>query len=368
MTTAVREYAPTDEQQIYDLYATAFSAATSELFRQRWHWEFERPPVLQRFANLVAERDRRVVAHLGRLSVRLAVGDSLVPAVFLSDLMADQKNAGLSVLQLVKRCLDEVPVVLHFGGQPATAQIYERLGMRHVALGETLLRIERPAGSLAALAHRRLAEHPRLRPFFPAWLFAVPGAVITPFCAFRYRWRARLPAGRYARAEVADFDERFDDLWKAMRERCPVMCARDRPFLQWRYRDAPAGKYSVLTLARADGTLAAASVLTDVPAGPARCGKLMECLYSDDDSLAAMINASIDAFRAMRVDMIMSVGLSQRARELLRFVGFRRFRERSFMLKSNLDPSRDVLLHDPARWYMSSGDGDEDFERNVDAI
>ena len=102
MSTAVREYTTTDEGEVCDLYARAFNAATSEMFRQRWHWEFEAAPALERFANLVAERDRRIVAHLGRLNVRLAVGDALVPAVFLNDVMADKGRAGLSVVHLVK--------------------------------------------------------------------------------------------------------------------------------------------------------------------------------------------------------------------------------------------------------------------------
>ncbi|HEV8534275.1 MAG TPA: GNAT family N-acetyltransferase [Candidatus Limnocylindria bacterium] len=367
MSTAIREYEPTDEDQLFELYSKAFSAETSELFRQRWQWEFEGPPALRRFANLVAERDHRLVAHVGRLSVRLAVGDTLVPAVFLSDVMADQGRAGLSILQLVKKSLDEVPVVLHFGGQPgAGKQIYERLGMRTVAIGEILLRVERPAGALAALAHRRLG--PRGRRFVPRWLFAAPGALLAPACAVRYRWGARLPAGEYAVTPVSDFDDRFDDLWTAMRATCPVMCARDRAFLHWRYREAPAGTYRVLALTRADGSLAAASVLTEAAEGPARLGKLMECLYADEDALAATINASIAAFRAMGVDMIMSAGLSPRARELLRAVGFRPYRQRSFMLKSSLGAAPEALLHDPSCWYISSGDGDEDFERNVDAV
>jgi hypothetical protein len=38
------------------------------------------------------------------------------------------------------------------------------------------------------------------------------------------------------------------------------------------------------------------------------------------------------------------------------------------MFKSSLGPASEALLQDPSCWYISSGDGDEDFERNVDAI
>lgn len=367
-TSTVREYAPTDEAELCELYASAFGAAASEPFRQRWSWEFERPPVLRRFANLIAERDQRIVAHLGRLNVRLAVGDSLVPAVFLNDLMAQPGGAGLLVLQLVSRSLSEVPAVLHFGGTPAVRQMFGRLGMRQLPLGEILLRVERPSGALAALAHRRLATRTHLRQFAPGWLFALLGALIAPVCAVRYRWGKRLSAGRYAVTEVSEFDERFDELWRAMRVQCPVMCVRDRAFLHWRYREAPAGSYLVLAVTDAGGALAGASVLTQLAVGPARYGKLMECLHRDDDALAAVINASMAAFRSMGVDMIVTVGLSGRARDLLRAVGFRHYRERSFMLKSNLGPSSEALLTDPSRWYVSPGDGDEDFGENLNAV
>ena len=91
----------------------------------------------------------------------------------------------------------------------------------------------------------------------------------------------------------------------------------------------------------------------------------MECLYRDDDALAALINASLAAFRSMQVDMIVSVGLSRRVRELLRAIGFRHYRERSFMLKSNLGQTVDALLSDARGWYVSPGDGDEDFSENL---
>lgn len=368
MTVAIREYVASDAEQLHALYTTAFSAATSDLFRRRWQWEFEGPPAIQRFANLVVERDKRLVAHLGRLSVRLAVGDALVPAVYMSDLMADPTGAGLSVLQLVKHCLKEVPVVLQFGGQPAAIQIYERLGMRHLPLGETLLRVERPSTALRTIAERRLAERPGLLRRLPRWLFGAVGSALTPACAIFYRWRARLPARTYGIATISDFDDRFDDLWAAMRRHCPVMCARDRAFLDWRYRQAPTGKYVVLALTGDDGSLAAASVLTQTKIGPAVCGRIMECLYRDEDALAALINASIATLRSRGVDLITSVGLSLRARQLLRRVGFRPFRDRPYMLRSNLGPENEDLLGDPARWYVSSGDGDEDFDRTVDAI
>ena len=58
MTSGIREYAATDEEALDALYARAFSPATSELFRQRWRWEFEAvSPTLTRVTETFDYRD-----------------------------------------------------------------------------------------------------------------------------------------------------------------------------------------------------------------------------------------------------------------------------------------------------------------------
>jgi hypothetical protein len=92
----------------------------------------------------------------------------------------------------------------------------------------------------------------------------------------------------------------------------------------------------------------------------------MECLYRDDESLRAIIQRSVDAFRSMRVDLIISVGLSRRARDLLGEIGFRQRDEpRPFRFKGELPPEIESVLRDPESWYISPGDGDEDFEESA---
>ena len=369
MSTEIRAYDASDAPELHRLYGDAFGDAPRERFFERWDWEFGRSPAIERFANSVATRDGRVVAHLGLLPTRFAVRDQILPAAFLTDLLADADRGGVLALRLVIKSLGELPLVLHFGGAPVTKQIYERLGMRSVAIGESLVRVERPDGVLAAAAYRFLARRrPRLRALARRWLFRVPGALLLPVFAARHRWWRRLRSGAYAITRVDEFDERFDTLYAAMRRRLSASCVRDRAFLEWRYRHAPAGRYTALAAVGSDGQLAAASVLSRVALGPGSYGKLMECLYRDDDALAAIINASVAEFRRMRVDLIVTVGLSLRARELLREIGFRSAgSERPFRFKGKLSPEIEATLLDPGQWYISPGDGDEDFEDTIGA-
>jgi hypothetical protein len=365
----VRAYDPADADGLDRLYGRVFGEKSAKRFFRRREWEFEAAPAITRFDNLVGTRDGEVVAHLGLLPTRVAVAGEVVPAAFLTDFVADDKRGGILALRLVTKSLSDVPVVLHFGGEPVTKQIFERLGMRPVPVAAMLLRVERPGGTLGAMAHRFLRRRGSpLAVHIGRWMFALPGALLVPFCAARYRWGRTLESGTYAIDEVDTFDARFDELGLEMRRQFPASCVRDRAFLEWRYRRAPTGKYTILTATDADGQLVAASVVARLQAGPGIYGKLMECLHRDEDALAAIINASIGALDRMGIDFIISIGLSRKARELLREVGFRTAgRDRPFRIKGNLAPEFERVLLDPALWYISPGDGDEDFDEDTNA-
>jgi hypothetical protein len=194
-------------------------------------------------------------------------------------------------------------------------------------------------------------------------MFAVPGALLAPLYAARYRWWSGLKAGPYTLEQLDEFDSRFDELCAAMRRQFSASCLRDRAFLDWRYRQAPAGRYLILAASDGNGALAAAAVLSRVIVGPGSYGKFMECLYRDEDSLRAIISGSMTAFRRMGVDTILSVGLSRRARELLGDIGFRSAGpDRPFRFKGHVSPELERVLEDPNQWYISPGDGDEDLE------
>jgi hypothetical protein len=363
---AVRPYDSSDQGGLDRLYGLAFGRDSAKHFFRRRHWEFERAPAITRFPSLVATRGRDVVAHLGLLPTRVAIGDEVVPAAFLTDFVADQARSGIVALQLVTKTLSELPLVLHFGGEPVAKQIFERLGMRPVPIAPMLLRVERPGGALAAGTHRYLRRRSSpLASWIRRWMFALPGALLMPFCARRYRWAAKLESREYTISQVGGFDARFDELGLAMRRQFPASCVRDRAFLDWRYRLAPSGTYTILVAIDAEGRLAAASVLAQLRMGPATYGKLMECLHRDEDALAAIINGSLAAFRRRGVDFVVSIGLSSKARELLREIGFRHDRDRPFRLKGNLSPELERILMDPAHWYISPGDGDEDFDEDT---
>lgn len=369
MSTRIRPYEPSDRPELDRLYSEVFGRDPQRHFVRRWDWEFGRSPAVERFGNLVAFRDGQLVAHLGRLATRVAVKDQILPAAFLTDFLADTDRSGILALRLVNRSLRELPLALLFGGAPVTKEIYERLGMRTMPIGETLVRVERPGGMLAAAAYRFLRRRaPPLAGLVRRWIFVLPGAFLVPLAAIRYRWKKKLKTGDYKLVPLDGFDERFDTLCVAMRQHCPASCLRDRSFLEWRYLEAPAGPYLILAAVDADGQLAAASVLSRVAIGPSSCGKFMECLYRDEDALSAIINGSISAFKHWGVDLVLAIGLSRAARARLREVGFRRGGpQRSFGVKANLSSELEGILLDPDQWYISPGDGDEDLEETIGA-
>jgi len=367
MANSVDTYTSPSDYAIGDLYARAFGPQHRDRFIRRWRWEFELGPAVARFGNLVSHRDGKAIAHLGRVPTRLAIGGTIVPAAFTADLMADPEHGGLAVLGLAARTLKEVPVVLHFGGQPAAKQIFNRLGMSPVPTGAILVRVQRPGGALALLASRFLRRRaPGLARSIRRWMFTLPGLFVAPFVAMRYRGRRRSATRRSRIEAISHFDQRFDGLGSAMRLHQPVMCVRDGAFLEWRYRDAPTGDYPALAVIEPNGSVGALSVLTRVQAGLGSYGKFMDILYRDEEALAEIIDASLKEFERMGVDVIVSIGLSQRIRSELLVAGFRTIaRTRPFLIKSNLDAAETALLRDVRNWYIAPGDGDEDLEETV---
>jgi hypothetical protein len=367
MTTDVRRYDQSDAIELGRLYSQGFGATARELFFGRWEWEFDRSPAIERFGNLVGTRDARVVAHIGRLPTRVALDGRIIPAAFLTDFVSDKDGGGILALRLVSESLRELPLALLFGGAPVTNRIYDRLGMRSVPIGPMLRRVDRPDGMLAWAAYRFVRRRrPALARLVRRWMFALPGALLAPLFARQYRWRSRLTRGPYRVEQLDAFDPRFDQLCEAMRRQFSASCFRDRAFLEWRYRQAPAGRYVIIAASDRGGELVAATVLSRVAVGPGTYGKFMECLYRDEDGLRAIVDGAMTYFRGIGVDVIFAIGLSRRARELLEEIGFRPAGpERPFRFKGRLSPEQERVLEDPDGWYISPGDGDEDFEETV---
>jgi hypothetical protein len=370
MANTVTTYTSPSDYEISDLYARAFGPGYRDQFMRRWKWEFELGPAVARFGNLVTHRDGKAIAHLGRVPARLAIGGTIVPAAFTSDLMADPEHGGLAVLGLAARTLKEVPVVLHFGGQPAAKRIFERLGMTAVPVGAVLVRVQRPGGALALLASRFLRRRaPGLAGLVRRWMFTIPGLFVAPFVMARYRGRDRVASGRLRVEAVSHFDQRFDALGAAMRRQQPVMCLRDGAFLEWRYRNAPSGHYPALAATEPNGGIRAMAVLTRVESGLGSYGKFMDVLYRDEEALSEIVDASLKEFDRMGVDIVVSIGLSDRIRSELRVVGFRTIaRTRPFLFKCNLGAADTAVLRDAGNWYLAPGDGDEDLEETVNGI
>ena len=57
-----------------------------------------------------------------------------------------------------------------------------------------------------------------------------------------------LPVGKGSITQIHDFNERFDLLWDAVKDRYAIMTKRNRRYLQWRYLQNPSEKYRIIAL------------------------------------------------------------------------------------------------------------------------
>jgi hypothetical protein len=84
----------------------------------------------------------------------------------------------------------------------------------------------------------------------------VPATVVRAVDRVYRRWRRPAWApGHLSFFDIARFDAEFDDLWRRAGNRFGVLTVRDSGYLNWRFIDAPSGRYRAVGV-RAHGTLA----------------------------------------------------------------------------------------------------------------
>jgi GNAT superfamily N-acetyltransferase len=85
-----------------------------------------------------------------------------------------------------------------------------------------------------------------------------------------------LPAGAVAK-EIRQFDSRFDAFWMQIRDKYPVMIARDRAYLEWRYQQIPDRQYQT-TIVEDSAGLVAYLVTRETEMRGVPCGMIVDLM------------------------------------------------------------------------------------------
>lgn len=163
-------------------------------------------------------------------------------------------------------------------------------------------------------------------------------------------------------------DGAFDDFWRRVRGKYPVMVVRDTGFLHWRYTQIPERKYLVLA-ARQGGLIVAYIVLRCVTIEGIACGMVVDFLVEPTERgrLAGelLLHSAAVHFQHNDVDLagcLMLPGAEEIS--LLRRQGYvlcpSRLQPQPFpvILRANEGVPGWHMLHDIRCWFLTMGDFD----------
>ncbi|MEM7673523.1 MAG: GNAT family N-acetyltransferase [Verrucomicrobiota bacterium] len=208
-------------------------------------------------------------------------------------------------------------------------------------------------------------------------LSKVLGAVIRPLLKIKNKRAPKIDLGPDIKIEeVTSFDERFDTLWNAEKDRYGVISNRDSQYLNWRYANNPVQEFTALAAVRGGEILGyiifekksgfrSFSTLS-VQVNAATRGEILDFFVSQsedvrsEDILKRLFREAQDILIEKKVEIISVWCLPHmRMYGMLSKLGFKeRPTPHNLIVRKHSEGSEMDRIFDLKSWYLTHGDKD----------
>lgn len=354
----IRACGPADREEQARLYERCFGRSGGlEVLR----WRYDANPAGEAVSLLVRDAQGKVLSGYACNPRRaLAAGQeaSLATVGETGDVMTDPDARGRGLFSgLDRRAMAETgargwPMVFGLPNRRSERLFVEKLGWSLVG---------RIRPWTFVLAVEEGARRERLRAGrLAAW--AVPWAY----------WRGTMRRGRLRNLAwekvntlaIRRFDPQVDTVSRAVEARFPWMVRRDHEYLNWRFLDAPSGRFRAHGVYGPDGVLRGYAVV-QLPERDDPVGVLVDLLGLDDVAVAAAVDGALGHLRkaGASVARAWAVEGSWWQRQL-RAAGFRagKREDAKAVIAYVHDPEHPLgrAARDPSQWYFTDGDRDDE--------
>ena len=347
----IRSFEESDKQEIISLLQTIFLKKKVDNFGEFWEWEYLRNPSKMGAnpAILLSELDHKIVGILAGIETKFKFGNSILDCLWLTDYGTHpdyRLKAG--PFKLAHRAMEDFDILLGFGN-PFSSIIGERIGFNYI--------------SIPVLANVLSLRNILSRKVEQSWL--IKGADMLWQASRKTCFVAKKPKkGKYRIEEILSFDERFNSFWNQVKTDYPVICVRDKDYLQWRYGNAPGYKYKIFGATTTDG-LAGYIILRVEERARLRTGLIIDMLsgINNTEALECLVKTGLSYFAEESVDIVkcLQPGIPGYDHVLKKLGFIFRRRNVAVFFKSNSDKVDQGFLQDRNNWFLSIGDSDIDF-------
>ena len=161
--------------------------------------------------------------------------------------------------------------------------------------------------------------------------------------------------------------ERFSidatNLWRKVAGRWPWMVRRDADWLNWRFLDAPSGRFRAIGVH--DGGAFAGYAVVQVPEDGGRVGCLVDVLAAGDAALAGAVEGAMSYLEAQGISAVKSHAIEGSWWEgRLQAFGFQapKAEDRKIVIAYVHDEDHPLgrTVLEPHTWYFTDGDRDDE--------
>lgn len=196
-------------------------------------------------------------------------------------------------------------------------------------------------------------------------------AATVPWAAWRGIMRLgklrKLSFGKVNVVAVPRFEPEVDDLVQEVARDHPWMVRRDHAYLNWRFLEAPSGRFRAQGAFEPDGRMAGYCIL-QLPERGEPVGYLVDVVGRDEVAEAACIEAALGHLKKAGAAVVRSHAVEgSRWERRLRWSGFRppKKDDRKTLIVHVHDESHPLARAalDPASWFFTDGDRDDELVR-----
>jgi len=345
----VREGSEKDMEGILSLREIAFGETEKDRKDPRfWKWQFMKGPDGKAFLYIVKDGER-VIGHLADHPRHFSIHGELVPGVFHLELMVHPDYWRKGIFRemekySIRRIQNENKLLMTACTvREESINGLKKVGWKTVAKLPVLVYPIRFKG----IVNRYLPISP---------LGFLLGGILR-FCYRLLFWPKKKKDDRKIEIEeVTQLDHQFDPFWEKASSLFPIMGARDRTFLDWRYFQHPTRRYT-LYRAMKDGEMRGYIVLRKVDLLNFNCTVIVDLLAWDEAILSALMERGVELSGRQGTDLLgMILPREHLYYKILRQRGFLpSFKTFSFMVYPHADKP---FLLSPENWYVNWGDTD----------
>lgn len=300
----------------------------------------------------VAEENGDIVAHLGRMPIKLLIGGNPCDAFFFHDLFVHPslRKAGKGFFVAMSLYKAAESNSDNFCGciwtTPLNLQMQKRRGYQDF-WADRYIKVLNPKSDLKKVLRKRAFVN-------LAAAFLNPILKILDSCLIHF-YQSKIVI-----KSIQRFDARFDDLSERIAPHVSVSTMKTADYLNWKYIDHPLARFEVLA-AEIDGVLTGFIVLSKKHALGNNRMAIVDVSASPNDTrtLSALFAAALKYYRRFDADSIECCITDERIVKIAkRFLFVKADTREPFMLANTKRAKEGAALTPINRWHLCYGDSD----------